>query len=338
VKKFIKTLIVKFFQKALVQADIQKTLVEIQAKRFNSIGLIDNLENPYTSIDLPKSEQGEGVVFITGRFRSGTTLLWNLFRQSDEFTAFYEPFNERQWFNPQMRGGTVDSTHRGVDDYWREFNGLDALTPLYDKNWIRNDLFMNEHSYMPSMKAFLDTIIESSPTRPILQFNRVDFRLAWLKKQYPKASIIHLYRNPRDQWCSFLTDKKRMNKDSVEQTYVDNFYLDIWCEDLYRHFPFLHSQQTPHPYKRFYYIWKLSYIFGQAHSNLSISYEDLVSNPEKVVGEILAVIRGNTSLLDKVGAIISVTSIDAWKAYAPEDWFSIKEVECERVLQSFLRK
>jgi hypothetical protein len=88
VKKLIKPLIVKFSQKALAQSDTQKTLEEIQGKRVNSIGLIDNLENPYTSIDLPKSEQGEGVVFITGRCHSDSRLLWNLFRQSDEFTAF----------------------------------------------------------------------------------------------------------------------------------------------------------------------------------------------------------------------------------------------------------
>src|SRR5262249_19597233 len=37
----------------------------------------------------------DDVVLITARFRSGSTLLWNLFRATGTCTAYYEPFNER---------------------------------------------------------------------------------------------------------------------------------------------------------------------------------------------------------------------------------------------------
>ncbi|MGH9959423.1 MAG: hypothetical protein ACREBC_20240 [Pyrinomonadaceae bacterium] len=30
------------------------------------------------------------IIFITGRFRSGSTLLWNLFRNVEAVTAYYE--------------------------------------------------------------------------------------------------------------------------------------------------------------------------------------------------------------------------------------------------------
>ena len=63
------------------------------------------------------------VVIVTGRFRSGSTLLWNLFRQAGGFTAYYEPLNERRWFDPTARGDRTDSTHRNVSDYWREYDG-----------------------------------------------------------------------------------------------------------------------------------------------------------------------------------------------------------------------
>jgi len=63
-------------------------------------------------------------VFITARFRSGSTLLCNLFRQVDACTAYYEPFNERRWFDPSVRGNRVDPTHRDVEDYWREYDAL----------------------------------------------------------------------------------------------------------------------------------------------------------------------------------------------------------------------
>ena len=38
-------------------------------------------------------------IFITARFRTGSTLLWNIFRHIEGCTAYYEPFNERRWFD-----------------------------------------------------------------------------------------------------------------------------------------------------------------------------------------------------------------------------------------------
>ena len=43
-------------------------------------------------------------IFITGRFRSGSTLLWNLFRNTLGVTSYYEPLNERRWFDARARG------------------------------------------------------------------------------------------------------------------------------------------------------------------------------------------------------------------------------------------
>ena len=42
-------------------------------------------------------------IIITGRFRSGSTLLWNIFRDLPECTAYYEPFNERRWFDKTLK-------------------------------------------------------------------------------------------------------------------------------------------------------------------------------------------------------------------------------------------
>lgn len=44
----------------------------------------------------PTPQQGPPI-FITGRFRSGSTLLWNLFRQARGVTSYYEPLNERRF-------------------------------------------------------------------------------------------------------------------------------------------------------------------------------------------------------------------------------------------------
>ena len=91
----------------------------------------------------------DDAIFITARFRSGSTLLWNLFRHVDGMTAYYEPFNERRWFDPSSRGDRIDTTHRHVDDYWREYEGLDELGQFYRLEWINKDLLMDAEMWDP---------------------------------------------------------------------------------------------------------------------------------------------------------------------------------------------
>jgi hypothetical protein len=335
-KKKLKLKLIDIFIRLLGQNDVNNALVKAHFDYGQQLIRFKNLENPYTNISLPFNNKGDGVVFVTGRFRSGSTLLWNVFRESGEFTSFYEPFNERRWFDAQTRGETVDKTHRGVKDYWREYDQLQELDEFYDERWIDNALYMSDKVYQPKMRAFIDTIIERSPKRPVLQFNRVDFRLPWLRKQYPNAKIVHLYRNPRDQWCSFLMDKELMNKYDVETAYIDNFYLDVWARDLSQHFPFLNKQITPHPYKRFYYLWKLSYLFGVEYSDISISYEDLVTDTRVVVEKLRLQLDAETSLVDDAEAMISKTSVGTWTNYADESWFSCMEKACEETINGFL--
>jgi len=73
---------------------------------------------PYSDIGRVDSERvvRDDAVFVTGRFRSGSTLLWNVFRQCADLTSYYEPFNERRWFRADCRGERIDTTHLGVED------------------------------------------------------------------------------------------------------------------------------------------------------------------------------------------------------------------------------
>ena len=91
----------------------------------------------------------DDAIFITARFRSGSTLLWNLFRHVDGMTAYYEPFNERRWFDPASRGDRIDTTHRHVDDYWREYEGFEDLGQYYRLEWISKDLLMDGEMWDP---------------------------------------------------------------------------------------------------------------------------------------------------------------------------------------------
>jgi hypothetical protein len=324
--------------KFLKQFPIQNILDDKVRQSSQPLPRLQNNSNPYFSVKSLTSETAlrNDIVFISSRFRSGSTLLWNLFRQTGLCTSLYEPFNERQWFDPKRRGNHVDNSHRGVDDYWAEYEGMQELEDLYDESWINKNLLMTQKSWDPLMKAFLEKAIELSPKRPVLQFNRIDLRLPWLKHHFPNAKFLHLYRNPRDQWCSFLTDAELMNKDDVETTYQDAFYLDDWCNDLSKHYPFLSKLHTEHPYQRFYYLWKLSYLFGLEYCDYSISFEQLVSDPGNELQKLFSAVKlENIPTQDLLG-IFSAPAPDKWKKYANEQWFTQHEQVCEYNLTLFL--
>ena len=180
-------------------------------------------------------------MIITARFRSGSTLLWNLFRALKSCTAYYEPFNERRWFDPVAHGSHTDPTHRGVDDYWKEYEGLEELGQYYQESWISNNLLMYEDSWDLAMKRYVERMIELAPKRPVLQFNRIDFRLPWFRRMFPRAKIVHLYRHPRDQWLSCLLDPRQFPHTGTMAQFAthDGYYLRMWARDLKYHFPFL---------------------------------------------------------------------------------------------------
>lgn len=296
-----------------------------------------HLPNPYGKQPVARSNSGRQPIIISGRFRSGSTLLWNIFRKLEGHTAFYEPFNERRWFDQEARGGHTDQTHRGVSDYWQEYEGMGQLGQHYREDWIRKRLFMDETSFDHDMKQFIDCLVREAPGRPVLQFNRVDFRLPWLRYNYPDAILIHVYRNPRDQWCSVLrTPDDYPYTARTKENFPDRFYLRTWYRDLVTQFPFLERFENRHQYYLFYLMWKLSYCFGRHYSDVSVAMEQLTAEPRRTVEELLKV----------AGEEFDETQIDfsfveapesRWQQYAPAAWFEKIELECDEWLDDFFQ-
>jgi Sulfotransferase family len=277
------------------------------------------------------------IVFITARFRSGSTLLWNLFRHLDGVTAYYEPLNERQWFNPALRGERVDTTHKLVEDYWQEYEGLEVLGQYYRQRWTSQNLLMDSSFWDSAMQRYIEILIEEATERPVLQFNRVDFRLPWLRHHFPCATIIHLYRHAREQWCSTLMDLNSVPKmASMEQfAALDKFYLGIWANDLKYHFPFLDEAAISHPYQCFYYIWKLSYLFGVKYADYSLSYESLLDEPHKQLKRLMTLLKIEVYDLEALQSLIIKPNREKWRAYADDEWFRHHEETCETVMAKF---
>lgn len=292
---------------------------------------------PYADLPVPptsSTNQRADPVFITARFRSGSTLLWNLFRNIPDVTAYYEPFNERRWFDPVHRGRTVDASHLGVDDYWREYEGLESLGDCYREDWIRRRLFMDGDSWDPQMQRYIEMLIEAARGRPVLQFNRVDFRLAWLKKYFPAAKLVHIFRHPRDQWCSTLVDLKSFGPQSPVEQFPDRFYLGMWVDDLQQQFPYLRGEDR-HPYELFYLIWRTSHLFGRRYTDYSFSFESLLEQPDRILSELFETIGMDGVDLEPLKRMIARPKLGKWRDYAEPDWFLRIEERCEAMLRDY---
>lgn len=278
------------------------------------------------------------IVFVTGRFRSGSTLVWNLFRNLPDFTSYYEPFNERRWFDPGVRGDRVDGTHRGVSDYWLEYDGLADLAESYDERWIDSRLYLDEQSWMPAMRRFIERMVEHASGRPVLQFNRLDFRLPWVRRNFPAARILHAFRHPRDQWCSTLVDPSRFPASGTIEDFEsrDEFYMLHWARDLADVFPFLAPNQVSHPYELFYLLWKLSYLFGRRYADHSIRFESLVDDPRRELTSAFEVLGIDVDEIDGLLPLIRPPRLGRWRDYADDSWFRHHEERCERVLEAYL--
>jgi hypothetical protein len=305
--------------------------------------VLDNIDEifPYEDVGIPGGGRDtrfrKDIIFITGRFRSGSTLMWNIFRSMPSATAYYEPFNERKWFDKNLRGTRVDSTHREVSNYWAEYDGLEILARWYDEEWTRRQLYMDPACYNPEMQRYIEILVECAKGRPVLQFNRVDFRLPWLKSRFPGAKIIHIFRHPRDQWCSALTGTQKVprNVKLADFDSFDGFYLKTWGRDLSHYFPFLAVNSESHPYELFYQVWRLSYVFGKKYCDISICFEELLRKPAEIIGKMLESLSFCEVSIENLAALVKQVPTKKWVQYADHEWFSSIEAKVDLALKDY---
>ncbi len=276
-------------------------------------------------------------VFVTARFRSGSTFLWQLFRNIEGVTAYYEPLNENRWYLYHKVKRDVDPTHIGVQDYHKEYAEMSYLDTWFRYEWSYRYLFMDEKHYDPNLYNYIRALIQSAAGKPILQFNRMDFRLAWLKANFPNAKIVHLYRNPREQWMSIQRDGGVVPLDEKLCSSSDLALFDTvhWARDLRHVFPFLELDNGCHPYAIHYFLWRLSYSFGKRYADFSLAYEDMITGFKETFGPLLVDLGIPDANLHQLSHVNQGEVRNSWRKYAPVTWFEEIETECDRVLEAY---
>jgi hypothetical protein len=271
-------------------------------------------------------------VFITGRFRSGSTLLWNVFRNIPGCKAFYEPCNDLLLTHIECNTPPQPS-HVGVSSYWDEYRPIiDDLRNRHNTEFGFKNLYLEADDRFEAFEGYIRFLLDScNNLQPVLQFNRVDFRLPWLRKKFPGATIIHLFRNPRDQWYSMVHSLP-------EEQWFDpgvntDYDLLVWSCSLTPVFPFLFGEHVKTSYHRHYLIWKLSKIAGINNSDLSIDFNnELIASPTKTIREMLRV-SGIDADVGRLSTLVVSPETEKWRTMREEGWFEQAEAECDNLLE-----
>ncbi len=270
-------------------------------------------------------------VFITARFRTGSTMLWNLFRVSPSMRAFYEPCHPN--LLQHIRYTKPEQSHVEIDDYWSEYLPyLEQLHQIHRPEFAFQNFYLESEDSDPELKHYIATLTQLDPERlAVLQFNRCDLRLPWLRTQFPEARIIYLQRNPRDVWYSMLRNHAPEERDVPLS--CDPYELMLESLSLSDQFPFIVSDDVQCSYHRFYYLWRLSQLLGQRHADLFLDFNrDFAKGVSTGIDSILHLVPELSEHRTAMIQLVRTANAGRWKEHRPDSWFAAIENICEDVL------
>lgn len=274
-------------------------------------------------------------IFITARFRSGSTLLWNMFRQMPGCISFYEPCNDSLISHLEY-SQPPDPNHRNVSSsYWEEYRPI--LADLRARHMLEfgvSRLYLDAGDEFPELEHFIQYLVTAADGRvPVLQFNRVDFRLPWLRKRFPEAFLLYLRRNHRDNWFSIARALPGNTwRDPLQDARES---LVLWSVALSHVFPFLFSPLVETSYHRHYLLWRLSALAGERLADLTLDFDqDILADPLGSAKRLAEIAGQPDADLDAVAQVVVEPERGRWRELADEAWYDAAEAKCDALLDS----
>lgn len=250
-------------------------------------------------------------IFISGRFRSGSSFMWQLFDRLPEYCAWYEPLH------PQLLTA-IDHTsaredHVGVEDYWSAYRNHPDFRDTYRSTFATEQLYLEASDEAPELEQYINHLVElSAPQIPVLQFNRMDLRLPWLKAKFPQAVVIHTDRNSLQLYHS------QRRHISVEQRhdpdYWDAYELVPWCWALSEVMPFLLANEQSHAFYRCYLLHRLSSLLAARHADLTIHLDEHVFEGQEFIRRLASVVPLNSKQQAQLKAMVHVPEMPVFQA------------------------
>jgi hypothetical protein len=194
-------------------------------------------------------------------------------------------------------------------------------------------LLLEENDEYEELARYIEFLIgEAGDRLPVLKFNRVDFRLPWLRRRFPDCRLIHIWRDSRDQWYSTVRAEP---KEHWGDPYLATTYeLMTWSCALAPEFPFLFSPVVKSSYHRHYLLWWLSKLMGQRAGDLSVSFDnDLVARPAPGIALVLSSV-GLDADAEALAGLVMKPRAGGWREFAADGWFRTAQDECDALLDS----
>lgn len=224
------------------------------------------------------------LVFLTGDFCSGSTLLFTLFRHAQErYHTLYEPMHEQllHWLAWPLR---PYENHFNLGNYTTEYRGFDRIGHLFDPAWGASRLAAGPDDDDGDLYRYLSYLIGTAFGRSshvALKENRFTFRMAWLRARFPAAKVVHVYRDRDQQWRSMLRRvQAHVGREDIGQDSPDfrGFNIAPWCDDLAPIYPELARENFGDGYSRFCALWQLSKSENQRHADVSLDFAELTDD------------------------------------------------------------
>lgn len=245
---------------------------------------------------LNKNLEVKPPIFIVGNWRTGTTLLHQLFAVDKQFATptvfqvanpdhflvskkYYAPVMTKALGNKRPMDNVIIGVFEPQEDEYALLK-ICEKTPLEKLIFQQSDQFFlndynifkpeNELSFIEALNTFLKKLTLDSNKQILFKNPFHSLRLKLLIKHYPKAKFVHIYRNPY-----------KVIPSSIHMWNIvgsQNILKGKWIEPSVESIAFL--------YKRI--INSIREQFGQMDDNqcIEIKFEDLTSNPQKYMKKI----------------------------------------------------
>jgi len=221
------------------------------------------------------------VVFVSGLYSSGTTLLFTLFRQSEGCLPLYEPLHEKLDTFVRRQPKEVYEHHFFVDGYFTEYRGFRRISELFSSEWGQRGFHLPAEAQEDGLYRYLTYLIGTGLTREpavVLKDPRFSFRLPWLRANFPQARVVHVHRDPDAQWQSIVGRIQRhLGREDIGQASpaFSGFGVATWCDDLAPTFPELEESRFTTGHERFRALWERSKSEQERHADVTVSLADL---------------------------------------------------------------
>jgi hypothetical protein len=287
-----------------------------------------------TAMSLSGRRVATAGLFVVGRFRSGTTVIWNVLRHIPGVRPYYEPCHDSLLEHLRLNS-SPDPTHVRVSEYWKEYAPIMANLPrYYRKEFGIERLCLPEGAEHAELKDYLDFLLASGSTDEIacLKLNRMDLRLPWLRNNFPDTPVVYIYRDPRDQWVSIF---RAEHGTAIDDPYLNTGYdLMIWSANLFPYVPRLGSSTISSSYERHYLIWRISLELAKVYADCIINFEqELQDEPERGLVKLLHMLGRDDDAHRDLRDLIVSAKRNTWEAYHQAHWFADIEGRCDRYLE-----